>query len=147
MQVEEVTFMTEEDHDTQMNLPNEGQKSHSNNYNVNNMNQNDKCVIFYDWLANSATTSHICNQKEVFMTYEPLTGKTVAGVGNKHANVEGRGTIELESAFQGNKYLLKLENVLYICYVEFHPEHSPLSSDVLRSHVTLFHAFCPNLPL
>ena len=48
------------------------------------------------------------------MTYEPLMGKTVAGVGNKHANVEGCGTIELESAFRGNKYLLKLENVLYI---------------------------------
>ena len=99
MQVKEVTFMTEEDHDTQMNLPNEGQKSHSNNYNVNHMNQNDEHVIFYDWLADSATTSHICNQKEVFVTYEPLTGKTMAGVGNKHANVEGHGTIELESAF------------------------------------------------
>ena len=33
------------------------------------------------------------------------------------------------------------------CYVEFHPEHSPLFSDVLRSHVTSFHAFCPNSPL
>ena len=33
------------------------------------------------------------------------------------------------------------------CYIEFHPEHSLLFSDVLRSHVTSFHAFCPNLPL
>ena len=30
------------------------------------------------------------------------------------------------------------------CYVEFHPEHSPLFSDVLCSHVTSFHAFCPH---
>ena len=33
------------------------------------------------------------------------------------------------------------------CYVEIHPEHSLLFSDVLRSHVTSFHAFCPNSPL
>ena len=33
------------------------------------------------------------------------------------------------------------------CYVEFHPEHSLLFSDVLRSHVTSFHAFRPNSPL
>ena len=30
------------------------------------------------------------------------------------------------------------------CYVEFHPEQSPLFSDILHSHVTLFHTFCPN---
>ena len=33
------------------------------------------------------------------------------------------------------------------CYVEFHPEHSLLFSNVLCSHVTSFHAFHPNLPL
>ena len=33
------------------------------------------------------------------------------------------------------------------CYVEFHPEHSPLFSDILHSHVTSFHTFCPNSPL
>ena len=114
MQIEEVTFMTEEDHDISMNLPNEGQKSSSTNYNVNKMNQNDEHLIFYDWLADSATMSHICNQKEAFTTYEPLMGKTVVGVGNKHTNIEGHGTVELESAYQGNKFLLKLKNVLYI---------------------------------
>ena len=34
-----------------------------------------------------------------------------------------------------------------LCYIEFHPEHSLMFSDVLRSHMTLFHAFCPNSPL
>ena len=33
------------------------------------------------------------------------------------------------------------------CYIEFHPEHSLLFSDVLCSHMTSFHAFCPNSPL
>ena len=34
------------------------------------------------------------------------------------------------------------------CYVEFHPEHSPKFSDldVLRSHVTSSHLFCPTCP-
>ena len=33
------------------------------------------------------------------------------------------------------------------CYVEFHPEHSLLFSDVLHSHMTSFHTFHPNSPL
>jgi len=68
MQVEEVTFMTKEDN----NLTNH----------VNNIMQNDKPVTFYDWVADSATTSHICNQRDAFVTYKPITGKTVSGVGN-----------------------------------------------------------------
>ena len=32
------------------------------------------------------------------------------------------------------------------CYIEFHPEHSPMFSGVLRSHMTSFHAFRPNSP-
>jgi hypothetical protein len=69
---------------------------------------------YYHWLADSATTSHITNQRETFITYKPLTGKTVAGVGNNKANIEGRGTIELESCYKGHKYLLRLDDVLYI---------------------------------
>ena len=57
---------------------------------------------------------HICNQKEAFTTYELLMGKTIVVVGNKHTNIEGHGIVELESAYQGNKFLLKLKNVLYI---------------------------------
>ncbi|KIK10778.1 hypothetical protein PISMIDRAFT_66220, partial [Pisolithus microcarpus 441] len=31
----------------------------------------------YVWLADSATTSHICAQREAFSTYEALSNKTV----------------------------------------------------------------------
>ena len=110
MQVEEVTFMTEEDHD--MNPPTKGQFNVTTH--VNNMSENDEPLIFYDWLADSATTSHICNQRGAFVNYKPVMGKTVAGVGNHQANVEGRGTVELESNYNGYKYLLRLENVLHI---------------------------------
>ena len=62
MQVEEVTFMTEEDHN--MDRSNKGQ-SNSTTTHVNNVGNNDEPLIFYDWLADSATTSHICNQKKL----------------------------------------------------------------------------------
>ena len=38
----------------------------------------------------------------------------MAEVGNNKANVEGLGTVELETVYNGNRYLLKLDNVLYI---------------------------------
>ena len=41
---------------------------------------------------------------------------------------------------------VKFKEIPY-CYIEFHPEHSPMFSDVLRSHVTSFHTFHPNSPL
>lgn len=30
---------------------------------------NDERVLYYDWLADSVTTSHICNQREAFVHY------------------------------------------------------------------------------
>ena len=105
-----VSFIAEEDHD--MNCSDNGQSNTTTH--VNNMSGNEKPLYFYDWLADSATTSHICNQKEAFVSYKPVTGKTVAGVSNNKAIIEGRGTIELESIYKNDKYLLRLENVLYI---------------------------------
>ena len=101
MQVEEeVTFMMEEDHDVLMNPWDKGQYLNFNNNSINNADGIDEPLDYYHWLADSATTSHIANQREAFITYKPLTGKTVVGVGNNKANVEGRGTIELESLYR-----------------------------------------------
>jgi hypothetical protein len=78
MQVEEeVTFMMEEDHDIPMDSSDEGQYFNLNNHHVNNADGNDEPLIYYDWLADTATTSHITNQREAFVTYKLLTGKTV----------------------------------------------------------------------
>ena len=114
MQVEEVTFMTEEDHDLLMNFSDENHLFDQTDDHVLNTNGNEESLIYYDWIADSATMSHISNKKEAFVMYKPLTGKAVAGVGNKQANVEGKGTIELESTYKGNKYLLRLDDVLYV---------------------------------
>jgi hypothetical protein len=62
---------------------------------------NDECLIFYDWLADSATTSHITHQWEAFTSYTPLGNSPITGVGGKKVLIAGRGTIELDSICNG----------------------------------------------
>ena len=71
-------------------------------------------LIFYNWLANSATSSHVCNQCQAFTNFHPLTATTVTGVGNLVTKAKGRGTVELTSWCNGHKYILQLKNILYI---------------------------------
>ena len=74
--------------------------------------EGDKCLIYYDWLANSAMISHITNCWDTFTTYE--THRVVCGVGNKSAYAIGKGTIELISYVNEWKFIICLEDVLYI---------------------------------
>ena len=53
------------------------------------MNGNDECVLYYDWLADSATTSHVMNQCNAFMSYQPIQDTAVSGVGNMKVSAEG----------------------------------------------------------
>jgi hypothetical protein len=46
-------------------------------------------LIFYNWLADSATTSHVCHRCEDFMSFHLLTATTVTGVGNLETKAEG----------------------------------------------------------
>ena len=92
----------------------EGQVFNFDNPDVYNSDEFDSHLIFYNWLADSATTSHVCNRHEAFTTFHPLTATTVTGVGNMETKAEGRGTVELTSWCNGHKYILQLENVLYI---------------------------------
>ena len=83
-------------------------------HDVSNSDEYDSRLIYYNWLADSATTSHVCNRREAFTSFRPLTATTVTGVGNLVTKAEGRGTVELTSWCNGHKYILQLENVLYI---------------------------------
>jgi hypothetical protein len=51
------------------------------NFNVDSTNNNEEALIYYDWLADNATTSHMSHQREVFTLYTPLTNVFVTGVG------------------------------------------------------------------
>ena len=81
---------------------------------VYNSNEYNPRLIYYDWLGDSATTSHVCNQRNAFKTFQPLIDTTVSGVGNVKAEAKGQGTVELKSTINGQKYVLELKNVLYI---------------------------------
>ena len=74
----------------------------------------DTQVIHYDWLADSATTSHVSNSHEAFTKFTPLTATTVTGIGNLSTTAHGRGTVELISRNGNKQYLIKLKDVLYI---------------------------------
>jgi hypothetical protein len=74
---------------------------------------NDESLGWYDWLADCAMTSHICNDRNSFVTYHPQNN-TVAGVGNVKAKVKGSGTVELMATYLGQSHYMKLTNVLHI---------------------------------
>ena len=74
----------------------------------------NELICFYDWLVDCATTSHVSNQLDVFITYQREDNITVAGVGNIKAQVAGHGIVELLSTCNGHTYCLQLKNVLHI---------------------------------
>jgi hypothetical protein len=82
--------------------------------NVTNSDEINTCLIFYNWLADSAMTLHVCNQHEAFTMFHPLTGTIVIGVENLETKAEGQDTVELTSWCNGHKYILQLEDILYI---------------------------------
>lgn len=60
---EEVAFMMEEDRDILMSPSDEGQYLNFSNNNVNNTDGIDEPLDYYNWLADTVTTSHITNQR------------------------------------------------------------------------------------
>jgi len=75
---------------------------------------NEDLVLYYDWLMDSATTSHICNDCEAFATYKPLTNVPIQGVGGLKVHAEGCGTVRLQSHVKGTSHMLLLDKVLYV---------------------------------
>ena len=64
------------------------------------------------WLADSAASSHLSNQRDAFTKFTPLN-KTIRGVGNTKVPVKGRGTIRLKSR-TGQNFVIVLRDVLYV---------------------------------
>src|SRR5260370_9313894 len=68
----------------------------------------------YDWLADSGSTHHITNHREIYDSYEPTPDATVHGVGGKIISVLGRGTVKLVAQYGTRKRVLRLDNMSYI---------------------------------
>src|ERR1700741_3006743 len=81
--------------------------------NVLNTDHNDESVSLY-WLADSATTSHICNDRRLFIDFQPIDLLPITGVGNQTTTAKGRGTIIVTSEHEGKITNLQLTDVLYV---------------------------------
>jgi hypothetical protein len=92
----------------------EDEVHNSDSYDACNVNAIDDHLIYYDWLANNVTTSHVSCQHNTFTQYTPLDNVSVSGVGRKEAKITSRGTVKLYLTCNSLTYLLHLENVLHI---------------------------------
>ena len=73
----------------------------------------------YDWLADSGSTHHITNRRELFSSYEPVPQAIVHGVSGKIIQVIGRGTILLTAQYGTQTHILRLENINFIPTTKF----------------------------
>ena len=62
-------------------------------FNACNTDMNDNWLIYYDWLADMATTSHIMHQREASTDYTPMGNSSIIGVGGKEALISGCRTV------------------------------------------------------
>src|SRR5258707_3276866 len=85
----------------------------SSNLDVNMAEMNVSADSNYDWLADSGSTLHITNNKELYHTY---TSKQhiIKGIGGKQMHVEGHGDIILQAHHNTKITDLKLKDVLYV---------------------------------
>jgi GAG-pre-integrase domain len=83
-------------------------------YCVNYGDDNDNAISFYDWLADSCMTSHICNSRDAFKTYENLADAAVRGVSNITTKALGCRTVRLCSRVNDKSYTLILQDVLHV---------------------------------
>ena len=115
---EEITLNTEEFIEENSNTYFD-ESEQNQYYNINSdgtyiRDEINEPVIYYDWFSGSATSSHVTNNRDIFISYQPLLNTSVIGVGRNKAKVEGKGTIEIQSQYKGHTYKLKLQNVLHI---------------------------------
>jgi len=97
--VEEVVFQStkHEDAETLVSV-----KSYNNfNNNVVVTYENGETLIYYDCLADSATTLHISNCCKAFITFNPTHKMKVGGISGIQTCAEGHGTIILELVCNG----------------------------------------------
>ena len=83
-------------------------------FDASNTDANDEQLIYYDWLADTATTSHVTHQGHTFIDYTPMGNTSITGVGGKEALISGHGTVELKSTCNSTDYILRLEHVLHV---------------------------------
>jgi len=74
----------------------------------------DMRLIYYDWLADTATTSHITHRRDAFITYETIPEVPISGVGGLKTYAISRGRVNLQSECDGKIYILELHDILHV---------------------------------
>jgi hypothetical protein len=92
----------------------QGQYFNFADHDVTNYNGIDERTLYYDWLADSATTSHIVNRRDVFKTYESIHNTPITGVGGLRVHAEGRGDVDVYTTIDGKTHTIHMRNVLYV---------------------------------
>ena len=85
-----------------------GQHFNFDSHDATNFNGIDERTLYYVWLADSATTSHIVNRRDVFKTYEPVKDTPITGVGGLRAQAEGRSDVDVYTMFNGKTHTIHL---------------------------------------
>jgi hypothetical protein len=63
------------------------------------------------WLADSACTSHIAQDRDIFIDYTLTPGHQISGFGKTPGL--GRGTIQLQTTVEGKTLKITLKNVVH----------------------------------
>ena len=100
--------------------PNQGNKSNQAQETNSNLNdivymavQNQKPTK-YDWYFDTATTSHICTQRDAFTDHYPLQNSTVDRIRPNLAIAAGHGTMLVNFSVNGKIITHQLSNVLHV---------------------------------
>ena len=68
----------------------------------------------YDWILDSATTSHICSSRDAFINYSALDDAPIQGLGSTPAQAKGQGTVIVNFSVKENNIQHQLHNVLHV---------------------------------
>jgi hypothetical protein len=71
-------------------------------------------LIYYNWLADSGTISHVTHQRDAFIAYAPMENGSLTGMGGKGVKIEGCRTVELILTCNCHDYILCLEDILHM---------------------------------
>ena len=85
----------------------------SSDLDINMAEMNVSTDSDYDWLADSRSTLHITNNKELYHTYISKQ-HIIKGIGGKQTCAEGHRDIILQACHNTKITVLKLKDVLYI---------------------------------
>jgi hypothetical protein len=106
----------------------DGQFFNFSNNNVTDYSVNDESTLYYDWLADSATTSHITNWHDTFVTYESIQDTPITGVGRLQAQAVGCGDVNICVTYDGVTYPICL------CCCGQSPQHRVFKVLSRKSH-------------